>query len=372
MPRPPKRSAGNTKVYFAFPDRAYHYDCARCDALCCRGHGIGTAAPETPGLVARYPELAWTATKHGRTGSNFTNPSGACFFLATDNLCRVERDHGREAKPGVCVVFPFNNYSRLGDILVVRPHFLCPLELRPGQGAGNHEELAAQLEGTGMAARARHQPGHDYSPEEAEEIVRREEAFRDRCGAAIGRGRFSDLLENLAEPADALPAWRQRALRLWGLPLEAPPRESLDDIMLALAPPLRMRMVRLSERGKRRVLLLAADYLRQVARVSGQPLSLQGAHHMIVNVLGVLRLLARGDLPLRLPPAEVVEGVEFQNPALTLAFFQVLEELQAGRELFGALEAALPGNLGGLERTIFLHQLAARVRELKRSRRSDA
>ena len=94
----PEAEVGKTKFYFAFPDRAYHYDCAKCDALCCRGHGIGTASKETPGLLSHYPELAWAATKNSRKGSDFINPAGGCFFLTAKNLCQVEQDHGREAQ----------------------------------------------------------------------------------------------------------------------------------------------------------------------------------------------------------------------------------------------------------------------------------
>lgn len=354
--------------YFAFPDRAYHYDCAQCDALCCRGHGIGTAARETAGLLSRYPQLALAATKSGPNGSNFTNPAGGCFFLTGENLCQVEQDHGREAKPGVCVAFPFNDFSRIGDIVVVRPHFLCPLRLLPGEGSGNHAELEKMLAETGVISRAIEQPGPDLAPDEARKVIQREEAFRDKCGAAIGLMRFDELLEREAEDRTEYQRWQERALALWGISHEPAARDTLDDILLALAPPIRIRIVLLPERQRLRILFLAGAYLRNVVRISSRPITLQGAHHMIMNVLGVLRLFAHGNISLRLPEPEATQGVDFQNPQLTVAFFQVIEQLQRGRKLFDALEEALPARVSGIERVMFFHQLARRIRELRKSR----
>lgn len=366
MSKLPERTIEKTKFYFAFPDRAYHYDCAKCDALCCRGHGIGTAAKETPGLLSHYPELAWTATKNSRDGSNFTNPAGGCFFLSSENLCVVEQDHGREAKPGVCVAFPFNDFSRLGDVVVVRPHFLCPLRLLPGKGVGNHAELEKMLLKTGVDSRALRQPGPDLSSEEARKVVQRETAFRDKCGEAIGLIPFDELLEQETEEKADFLQWRERALRIWGISYEPSKRDYLDDILLASAPPLRMRIILLNERHRLRILFLAGAYLRKVARITSRPMTLQGAHQMIVNLLGVLRLFAYGNVSLRLNVPEATQGVDFQNPELTLAFFRVMEELQGGRKLFDALEEAVPIRASEIERAIFFHQLARRIRELRR------
>lgn len=356
------------KFYFAFPDRAYHYDCAACDALCCRGHGIGTAVRETPTLLQHYPALAWAATRSGPAGSDFTNPAGGCFFLTNQNLCQIEVDHGRSAKPGVCVLFPFNDFTRLGHVIVVRPHFLCPLHLRPGEGAGDHAELEKQLQETGMETRALAQPGSELSSTQTQQILHTEENFRDRCGAAIGKVRFEDLLESSVENKTAFRAWQQRALRLWGIAHEAAPRDALDEILLALASPLRTHLFFASERRRLRILFLASAYARIMARVTSRPLTLQGTHRLIMDILPLLRLFARGNTAIRLRAPEAQQGVEFQNPELTLAFFQVLEDLQGGHKLFDTVERALPKRLSPIERGLFFHQLARRVRELKPKR----
>jgi hypothetical protein len=368
----------STKFYFAFPDRAYHYDCAKCDALCCKGHGIGTAVKETAALLSHYPELAWAVTRNARKGSDFINPSGGCFFLTAENLCQVEQEHGRAAKPGVCVLFPFNDFSRIGDVVVVRPHFLCPLRLLPGEGVGRHADIEKMLQETGVISRAIEQPGPDMPPEEARRVVKREEKFRDKCGAAIGRSSFNELLELEVEDKKEFHEWRKQALGLWGISshtssrdhLDVIPRDYLDDILLALAPPLRIRLLHPAERLRLRILFMAGVYLRKVAQITTRPLSLQGAHQMIVNQLSVFRLFARGNVSLRLPFPEASQGVEFQNPLMTVAFFQVLEELQGGEKLFDVLDAAMPSGVSELEKAIFFHQLAQRIQQLKRIQRN--
>lgn len=362
MLEPPKR-----KIYFAFPDRAYHYDCAQCDALCCRGHGIGTSAKETPGLLASFPALGFAAVKSGAQGADFTNPAGDCFFLTSQNLCRVEQEQGRHAKPGVCVVFPFNDFSRFGDVVIVRPHFLCPLRLAPNEGVGRHAEIEKSILETGVLSRAFAQPGPEISAAKARTVIRREENFRDECAVAIGKDRFDEVLERMAEDPAELRRWRERVLRLWGIPFALGPRDDLDDILLALAPPLRVRGLLLRERTRLRILSLAGAYARGLRGLGGGRNTLQGTHHLIVNLFVLFRFFAHGNEALMLRSPGLIEGVEFQNPLLTFAFFEVLEKLQNGSKLFDALDAALPPKLTNLERTIFFHQLARRVRELRRT-----
>jgi hypothetical protein len=366
------RSSKRSKIYFAFPDRMYHYECRNCDALCCKGHGIGTASKETAGLLARYPELAWSATKTAKEGSDFTNPIGGCFFLTANNLCQIERDHGKQAKPAVCTLFPFNDFSRIGDYLIVSPHFLCPLLLRPGEGMGRHDELTNLLQETGIRPRALQNSGREISQHRALEVISREEAFRDRCGEGIGRIAFEDFIESESLEKGAFGKWRTRALDLWGISTATNERNYLDDFLFALAPPLRVRMLHLSEQQRLRVLSLASAYIRTMARITSRPISLQGSHQMISNVFGVLRLFSYGNISLRLKHSDVNEGVGFQNPELTLAFYRVIEEIQSGKKLFDAIEMAMPSCLPNIERAIFFHQLARKIRLLNLRMRKEA
>ena len=40
MPEPTTDNQA-VSLFFAFPDGVYHYVCAECTALCCRGQGFG-------------------------------------------------------------------------------------------------------------------------------------------------------------------------------------------------------------------------------------------------------------------------------------------------------------------------------------------
>jgi hypothetical protein len=75
-----------------------------------------------------------------------------CFFLNDQNRCEIEVQHGYDAKPETCRLFPFNHLLRAGDYLVVAPHAgaLCPLEVVPHDQRSQHSDHTALL--TTMAA----------------------------------------------------------------------------------------------------------------------------------------------------------------------------------------------------------------------------
>ena len=61
------------------------------------------------------------------------SPRGSCYFIGEDNLCAIEQRHGKELKPGVCVLFPFNRLGRLGNDVLA--HFTRVLTARITQTA---------------------------------------------------------------------------------------------------------------------------------------------------------------------------------------------------------------------------------------------
>lgn len=114
--------------YLTWPDGAFSYECRGCGA-CCKGLGIGVDAArgELDALAARYPEIEGFARLRGATWTVF-NPRDRCWFLDDDGWCRVERDHGRDAKPASCRLFPFNRVFRVAGWLVVDYNaVICPL-----------------------------------------------------------------------------------------------------------------------------------------------------------------------------------------------------------------------------------------------------
>src|SRR5678815_4187396 len=106
-------------AFFTFPDRVFSYQCQGC-AACCKGHGIGLDATggEVAHLTAAYPAVIAFLRRRGDATTAF-NPRDRCWFLDDQELCRVEREHGRARKPASCRLFPFNRIYRLGDWAVV-------------------------------------------------------------------------------------------------------------------------------------------------------------------------------------------------------------------------------------------------------------
>src|SRR5678815_486610 len=106
-------------AFFTFPDRVFAYECRGC-AACCKGHGIGLDATggEVAHLTAAYPQVIAFLRRRGDATTAF-NPRDRCWFLDDDQLCRVEREHGRARKPASCRLFPFNRIYRIGSWAVV-------------------------------------------------------------------------------------------------------------------------------------------------------------------------------------------------------------------------------------------------------------
>jgi hypothetical protein len=238
-------------IFFAFPDGVFHHVCAECTALCCRGQGFA-------GSLKREMNFVFATTLHwpvwsqsGKaTLSRSATPTGRCFFLRNDNLCQIELDHGRARKPGICLLFPFNDFSRIGNTLVVAPHFMCPLRLNlpaaPGKVEGTHANVAKAIKETNLG-----EP--DYvrgfvgtaklpSGKTASQVLEREREFCNRCTEALGKSRFRDVLAASSEDPSALWSFRKRVAKLlgWSVPAQPETRDALDDILIASAPAYRV------------------------------------------------------------------------------------------------------------------------------------
>jgi hypothetical protein len=125
------KSSQEIPVYMAFPDGVFHYVCAECTALCCRGQGfVGSLEREMPSLLSLYPARGSAVVLRQGSILAFGTPAGRCFFLDEDNLCRVEKEHGKDLKPSACSLFPFNEFNRIGNVIAIRPQFMCPIRLQ--------------------------------------------------------------------------------------------------------------------------------------------------------------------------------------------------------------------------------------------------
>jgi len=354
-------------IFFAFPDGVFHHVCAECTALCCRGQGFaGSLKREMNYIFRNYPPLASLVTEREGDIVTVATPAGRCFFLRNDNLCQIEIEHGRAKKPGICLLFPFNDFSRIGNTLVVAPHFMCPLRLNlpaaPGHVEGTHANVAKAIKETnlGEADYVRGFVGTAKLPagKSAEEILEREKVFRDRCSEALGNLRFRDVLEESSADPSALWAHRKRVARLlsWTVPTQSETRDALDDILIASAPAYRVEALFHSDEGLLRFLTLAEMMVRRVYSMSIAAPTLQGVYGVIEDMRPALRLLAWGDAkpPLKKVP---LRSPEFGDSNLVDAAQKFLNWIPT-KGVLPALEKALPVRCSTADRIVMIRQSA--------------
>lgn len=350
-------------LFFAFPDGVYDYVCAECTALCCRGHGFGGSLRREMGtLLQLYPRLGLlAASRHGDVVRLHTPPAG-CLFLDPDDRCRIEKEQGRALKPGVCTLFPFNRFTRIGRVVAVSPHLLCPLRLRvpaqPGEVAGTHALLEAAVQDSGLLDEANldFQAPPVVKGREARAVLKRETAFRDLCARNLGRERFAETLRAASGEARALSGFVARARSLTLLEDEARARDVLDDILLALASPLRLGLLGLPAEGILRVLALAEGVARSALSLSREPPTLQSAHKVITAVMPALQLLARDDAPFTVGADTKVPAL---GPEVTFAAFVAQRAGPSGT--LDALEQAIEPSLSMADRWLLLDYLGQRA-----------
>jgi hypothetical protein len=97
--------------------------------------------------------LSWMALSREGDNITFATPGPECLMLDRDNLCRIEKELGKDTKPTFCNLFPFNYLTRVGKTLVVLPHFLCPLRAvipaSPGSVQGTHALIENEMRKNG-------------------------------------------------------------------------------------------------------------------------------------------------------------------------------------------------------------------------------
>ncbi len=358
-------------LFFAFPDGVFHYVCAECNALCCRGQGFGGNVEREMGfLLKTYPGLSALVTMRHRDLIDISTPLGRCFFLQDDNRCRIQAEHGSSKKPGVCLVFPFNRFTRVGTTVFVTPHFMCPLRVEtpasPGRVSGTHAVLDATIRESAMLdpkyvewylSAAKLPEG-----ETAKETLARQSRFRETVSAAIGRERFIDLLVASGGDRKDLAAVVKRTTRLMGWAPEQHPsgsRDSIDDVMIALAQPLLIGPKILPHDQGLRVLALSERFVRTVFSPGLPAPQPQAIHSVIQQVFPVLRMLTSGDEKPKLP--RKTPKPQFGQPDLVFAHFMLFRDLKR-MGTFPALEIAFKKLKSPADRTALANHLAAFIR----------
>jgi hypothetical protein len=362
------KSNEQVPLYFAFPDGVYHYVCAECTALCCKGDGFGGSLKrEVRSLFVLYPQLeSMTVARHGDTVT-FANAKGACQFLDADNRCRIEKEHGKSLKPTVCSLFPFNSFGRIGKTLTVSPHFLCPLRLSlpasPGEVEGTHATLAAGLRDTEVLSKeylsTMVSPLLLHPSTDAVTTVEREKKFRDLCALSLGRRSFSDTLRAASDDGAALDEFVARVARLMkieGLP-RSRPHDQLDDLLLAIAPPYRLSMLVLTSEQMLRALAVADLTLRAGCALSTLPPSLQGAMRMASAFGSAQRLLAHGDEPFGFAKPISKKDLAFGDAQLTFAAYIFQRKSAGPAGVLGALEEVIKPEMPVSDRSVLFQRL---------------
>lgn len=362
-------------VYIAFPDGVFHYVCRECTQNCCyrSGEFDGSFDREMRHLVQLYPAMEITAVRRRGDVFGFATPSGRCYFLGEDARCLVETRHGKEAKPACCSLFPFNRYARIGKTFVTSLNLLCPVRLQvpaqPGKVEGTHAVIETQLRQSAYLNESYYHTTkqlYPFAETQAQAVVAEEISFRDLCAASLGRQRFITTLCHAAPAPKALDAFVHWAAPLLGLKSSLRPaqRDQTDDLLLAIAPIVRLnrlalsaekrlRVLALSELALRRVLTLSAGQTAMLADASGP----KGAIEILDRLGNVFHLLAIADEPASAVKNALKNIPPFGAAELMFAGYEILRAAEKGLPLAEVLQTTLPA-LPVVDRIALLMDLA--------------
>ena len=372
------QSNNSVPLYFAFPDGVYHYVCAECTALCCKGGGLGGSLKrEFRSLFVLYPQVESLAVSRDGDSVSFVNTVDGCAFLDADNRCRIEKEHGKALKPSVCSIFPFNNLRKIGKTVVVTPHFLCPLRLilpaSPGEVQGTHSAIEASIRDSELLSkehvRSLSRPLFMHPSTDAVLAIDQERKFRDLCSVSLGRQSFSDTLKKASHDGAALEKFVGRAARVMGIevPPKSQPRDHLDDLLLAIAPPYRSSMLGLASEQMLRALAVAELTLRRACSLAKLPINLQGVMQMASTFGPTQRLLAYGDEPFDFVTHISKKELAFGDPQLTFAAYLFQRQGDGPAGVLSTLEEAILPEMPVSDRSVLFQRLGNLV-DQKRSK----
>lgn len=268
----------DVSLFFAFADGALEYSCSTCDQRCCKSGGLALLAGERAALMRMHPALELVAPADRGPVEVFRTPKSGCWFLRRQACGFVPAAEAPQAvagpRPAACSLFPFNSFALLGEMLVVAPSGLCPLQLAGSPGGGvTHAALAETLARSGAAGElpitlmgAADDDGGAVSRMQLEQTI------RDAAGACVA-SREADLLpllgfmhltdlsylreiaqgnpfdpsrvrlEELERTTDRMDDFMRacaRTLQLDTPDLPAPTRESVAALAAALLPCIRL------------------------------------------------------------------------------------------------------------------------------------
>ncbi len=356
----------------AFIDGSLDYDCASCPDNCCKGFGFG-GMDDGPisDLIDNNPELLPWIQMRNKGYITCGTPISGCYFLESSGLCRIELTYGRSAKPGVCLLFPFNKLNLLDDHLVVRPHFLCSqfkpvVPPRSGFVHGSHRMVEEDIIITGMANGEVSKLSSNMD-EEANAVLAAEKEFRYASEKALGTCTVTGTLKSLSQDAEDLSAFISRALKLLGInrPASSEPRGPFEDLIHVMLPVKRFDYLMLTEEGRLRAMLLASELARTSFNTAMMP-TLNNLSSYFDTVSPLLTVLGLGEEPFK--PLMNWWQDEGRRPPLDstdqkIAFGTMILLSGKGYGTLQALEEALSTVSRPLERVLFIRRLATLFRK---------
>ena len=287
-------------------------------------------------------------------------------MLDSDNFCRIEKELGKDRKPNICNLFPFNSLARIGKTIVVSPHFLCPLRAvvpaRPGEVEGTHALIDAAIRKSQILDEGYIKfsvPSVQLHPMVSEDTALSvERGFRDLCSDALGKRTFRDTLMGASTDGRGLQAFIARAMQIMGL---EPAKRSktcdyLDDLLLAFAPPHRLSLLSLESEGILRALSVAEIIVRRAWSDATKQPTLQGIANTVATFRDAQVLLAQNDERFDFGKINK-KTFSFNEPELTFAAFVAVSNANGPAGVMGALEQAILPSMSVSDRSVLLLRL---------------
>lgn len=379
-----------SRLYMAFADGRFAYDCPSCGALCCKGRGYSSDVDrELPAQLTARPELALFLRRGNSRRSVLTlNCAPQCFFLTPDARCGLHVSHGSDAKPETCRLFPFNNLRLCGDYLVVMPHpGLCPLTVVASglrSSCSQHDALYAEFSRFGVTVSANEA---DLVMGPSDDAVAHERTCLAEIERTLDTGDVDALLAELWRMDIGRASGKQPSTQAEGGPRSAitaysyllGPRPELGRreaefarTFLSVVPSLRARLVFVVRSDAWTPPLIdraavgaycAATYevVLRAAAAGVAPVTYQTVMQLSKSFSAVLWLLSVVDRPMRLCSTARVP-LDLPGGYLGKLYVQIIKQLLASNVALPLIDLLAPiGRLEGRQRVRALTFIAERL-----------
>jgi Fe-S-cluster containining protein len=332
---------GGRPLHFPFLSGVLRYDCATCDAPCCKGAALGIGpSRELVTIQQAQPRSALFSVPSFFSSPVLAlqSPAERCWFLDRKNRCRLERVLGREAKPSGCRLFPFVRIRSMGEAVCVLPDFSCPIgvgDAPAATGPTSHDELALEIH-RALVPRAGHPeltPPRDMAWSDALALERKIVEESERHLRSTSYVPFAELQHALALAAlgvdgrsGAMARVEQTARRFLGI-TEKPSAATVRDLV-ALTGTLRLSGSALPRREVAAVLTVLSLLAGVAEGMRGAERSARSLTSIFEAQLPLLYAVANlGARPIARPGVSMATAAR-EAGAVRPALLEVLVEIE--------------------------------------------